>query len=112
MTIYMNIPKEEIKEFHDGLDFLTYLMGKEFTNPAKEYYNVTQFNAACNVLHRIREAAEEGDKERRERYKKASKAYNDRLRELQETDAVLSMNLKELEKNDDGTPRLHLDFDL
>lgn len=101
MTIYMSIPTEEIKEFHDGLDFLTYLMGKEFTNPAKEYYNVAQFNAAYNVLHRIRDAAEESDKERRERYKKASKEHHDRLDELIRTDPVLSASLEAMKINGD-----------
>ena len=85
MTIFMSIPKKEIKEFHDGLDFLTYLMGKEFANPAKEYYNVTQFNAACNVLHRIRDEAAKEDGEMRDRYNKASKEYHDRLDELRRT---------------------------
>lgn len=102
MTIYMSIPKEEIKEFHDGLDFLTYFMGKEFTNPAKEYYNVTQFNAACNVLHRIRDEATKEDREMRGRYNKASKEYHDRLDELRRTDPVLSASLEAMKINGDG----------
>lgn len=103
MTIFMNLSTEEVKEFHDGLDFLTYLMGKEFTNPAKEYYNVTQFNAACNVLHRIRDEAAKGDREMREKYNKASKEYHDRLDELRRTDPVLSASLEAMKTNGDGS---------
>lgn len=103
MTIFMNLSTEEVKEFHDGLDFLTYLMGKEFTNPAKEYYNVTQFNAACNVLHRIRDEAAKEDREMRDRYNKASKEYHDRLDELRRTDPVLSASFEAMKENDDGS---------
>ena len=103
MTIFMNLSTEEVKEFHDGLDFLTYLMGKEFTNPAKEYYNVTQFNAACNVLHRIRDEAAKGGREMREKYNKASKEYHGRLDELRRTDPVLSASFEAMKENDDGS---------
>ena len=103
MTIYMNIPKKDIKEFREGLDYLTYLTGKEFSDPTKGHCNVAQFYSACNVLHRLRDAVEEDNRERFERYNKASKEYHDRLDELRRTDPVLSASFEAMKENDDGS---------